>query len=50
MKKLIFAAAMAATVLLLPVSCNKNEEDLTISTDCEALVYPPLPAAPMTSS
>lgn len=41
MKKLIFAAAMAATVLLLPVSCNKNEEDLTISTDCEALVYPP---------
>lgn len=41
MKKLIFAAAMAATVLLLPVSCNKNEEGLTISTDCEALVYPP---------
>ena len=41
MKKLIFAAAMVATVLLLPVSCNKNEEDLTISTDCEALVYPP---------
>lgn len=41
MKKLIFAAAMAATVLLLPVSCNKNEEDLTISTDSEALVYPP---------
>lgn len=41
MKKLIFAAAMAATVLLLPVSCNKSEEDLTISTDCEALVYPP---------
>lgn len=39
MKKLIFAAAMAATVFLT-VSCNKNEEDVTISADCETIAFP----------
>lgn len=39
MKILILAAAMAATVLL-SVSCNKNEEGLTISTDCETIAFP----------